>query len=183
LWLQTRRPLICTFFSGEGGILNDHRETDLFGNPVRAGKGRRGRPSKELTEKEIDMLEAGLMKGWSNQRLADVLGVGISTLKRNFGPVLKGRGEMPDRLKLAIFAATVRKALDKGDMGAVRQLRQMIGEDEARLIDARLREEPKDDAEREVIGKKEAQRRAAKDLVDGDSGNAWGDDLSPGYRN
>ncbi|KEP68432.1 hypothetical protein DL1_11890 [Thioclava dalianensis] len=129
------------------------------------------------------MLEAGLMKGWSNQRLSEVLGIGLSTLKRNFGPVLKGRGEMPDRLKLAIFAATVRKALEKGDMGAVRQLRQMMGEDEALRIDAQLRQNAGDKEEPEVIGKKEAQRRAAKDLVEGDSESTWGDDLSPGYRN
>ncbi|WP_143595013.1 hypothetical protein [Thioclava sp. DLFJ4-1] len=163
--------------------MNDPRERDLFGNPVRAGKGRRGRPAKELTEKDVDMLEAGLMKGWSNQRLADVLGVGLSTLKRNFGPMLRERSEFPDRLKLALFASTVRKALEKGDMGAVRQLRQLIGEDEALEIERKLRDLPDEKDEPEVVGKKEAQRRAAKDLVSGDAQGTWGDDLSPGYRN
>ncbi|MBD3785644.1 MAG: hypothetical protein IE922_01560 [Sphingomonadales bacterium] len=99
-----------------------------------------------MTEKDFDMLEAGLMKGWSNQRLADVLGVGISTLKRNFGPMLAGRGEASDKLRLAMFATTVRKAVEGGDMGAMRQLRQMMAEDQVAA------------AEREISARKAADR-------------------------
>jgi hypothetical protein len=35
----------------------DHRETDLFGQPVRPNKGRRGRPALQVTNEGRDMLE------------------------------------------------------------------------------------------------------------------------------
>lgn len=159
----------------------DHRDTDLFGNPVRARKGLRGRPPVELTAKDLDMLEAALMQGWSNQRTAKVLGVGVSTLKRKFGPLLKQRDQLPDRLSLVLFATAVRKAVEGQDMGAVRQVRQMIADNEARLADARMR--TADDApSEEKLGKKEAARRAAEEAAAGDGG-AWGDLLSGGYTN
>lgn len=138
--------------------MTDPRETDLFGNPVRVRKGMRGRPPKELTEKDLDALEAGLVRGWSRQRIADALDIGLSTLKRNFGPILSGAATAPDRLKLAIYAATVRKALG-GDMGAVRQLRQMITEDERADMERRLDENPQP----EKVGKKQMLRQDAED--------------------
>lgn len=138
--------------------MDDPRETDLFGNPVRARKGMRGRPPKELTEKDLDALEAGLVRGWSRQRIADALDIGLSTLKRNFGPILSGAGTAPDRLKLAIYAATVRKALG-GDMAAVRQLRQMITEDERAELERRLEDNPAP----EKIGKKQMMRQDAEE--------------------
>ena len=161
--------------------MDDHREKDLFGNPVRARKGLRGRPSKQMTDIELDMLEAGLVKGWSNERIARVLGIGLSTLKRNFGPLLKMRNEIPDRLELVLFAATIRKGLEKGDVGALRLGRQLIAEERLGAITR----EPKDDEEteraEEPIGKKELQRRAAKDTVENDQGD-WGGDLRPGFK-
>lgn len=166
--------------------MTDGRETDLFGNPVRPRKGLRGRPVKEMSGKDLDMLEAGLMKGWSNQRIADVLGVSLSTLKRNFGPLLKERGEIPDRLQLALFSATVRKAIEKGDMGAIRQLRQMMTEDKAALAAQRLKsdeEEDDPDQDKKALGKKELQRQHAKRLTDGEGTETWGSDLKPGYTN
>lgn len=161
--------------------MDDPREHDLFGNPVRERKGLRGRPPIEVTEKDLDMLEAGLMKGWSNQRLAKVLGIGISTLKRNFGPLLSGRGDAPDRLRLAMFATTARKAIEGGDMGAMRQLRQMISEDEvvAARHDLMHRQSDDDDVRTEKLGKKEAAKRAANSLGGDD---VWGDDLIPQAR-
>ncbi|QEU08216.1 hypothetical protein [Paracoccus yeei] len=162
--------------------MDDHRETDLFGNPVRARKGQRGRPCREFTEKDFDMVEGGLTKGWTNQRIAEALRVGVSTLKRNFGPVLSARDALPDRLELALFSATVRKAIEKGDIGAVRQVRQMIDEDGRRLSARRFDDSQKRGREKErekPLGKKEAAQRAAEDA--GGEGSLWGDDLSPGF--
>lgn len=115
-----------------------------------------------LDEKDLDMLEAGLTRGWSNERIAKALDIGLSTLKRNFGPLLRMRDQMPDRLHLALFAATARKALEAGDMGAVRQLRIMMAEDatadaEARL--AKVQKAPKP----QPLGKKEIGEQQAAD--------------------
>lgn len=158
--------------------MNDNRETDLFGNPVRARKGLRGRPAKELTEKDLDALESGLAQGWAQERIAKTLNVGLSTLKRNFGPVLKTGQLMPDRLQLQIFAVTVRKALE-GDMGAVRQVRLMQQENERLRAEERFRKGGEEGQEKAPpIGKKEAARRAGEKVTETSDGS-WGDLLNP----
>ncbi|ETX26495.1 hypothetical protein [Roseivivax isoporae] len=124
------------------------------------------------------MLEAGLVQGWPTQRIAEALNIGRSTLKRNFGPLLKGRDMAPDRLQLAIFAATARKAVS-GDMGAVRQLRQMLTENEQRAAAARMSRAAEDEQPEAAVGKKERARREAKQASE-DSGGLWGGDLNPG---
>ncbi|MBN9674633.1 hypothetical protein [Salipiger bermudensis] len=125
------------------------------------------------------MLEAGLMQGWSNQRVADALGVGVSTLKRNFGPLLRMRDQMPDRLRLLIFSTAVRKSIE-GDMGAIRQVRQLIDDNERRLAAARVNRAAEKDKADEQIGKKERARRDAKEVAKTGGGDLWGGDLSPG---
>ena len=159
--------------------MNDTRETDLFGNPVRARKGERGRPPKELSSKDIDMLEAGLMQGWTNKRIAQALDIGVSTLKRNFGPLLRMRDQMPDRLRLLIFSTAVRKSLE-GDMGAIRQVRQLMDDNERRLAAARIIRASEDEKPEEPIGKKERARRAAEEVAESGGGDLWGGDLNPG---
>lgn len=157
--------------------MDDPRETDLFGHPVRKRKGLRGRPARELTSEDLDALEAGLTKGWSQERIAGALDIGLSTLKRNFGPILKTGSMMPDRLQLALFAVAVRKALE-GDMGAVRQVRQMVETDERRRADERVKSITADNERVEKLGKKEAARRASAESVEQ---GAWDGLLKPGY--
>jgi hypothetical protein len=131
-----------------------------------------------MTEMDMDMLEAALTKGWSNQRTAKALGVGLSTLKRNFGPLMRMRHEMPDRLELVLFAVTMRKAL-AGDTGAIRQVRQMVADNERRLADARLREVAATESDEEPKGKKEQRRQRVGELVEGGD-DEWGSDIAPG---
>lgn len=160
--------------------MEDVRDTDLFGNPVRARKGLRGRPPVELTKMDLDMLESALMQGWSPPRIAKALGIGLSTLKRNFGPTLKMAGQMPDRLELMLFAIAVRKSLE-GDMGAIRQVRQMREANEARLAEARIRRTDRPEKEtEEPVGKKERARREAEQLTESGGGDLWDGDLNPG---
>lgn len=164
--------------------MGDPRDTDLFGNPVRARKGLRGRPKKEFSEKDLDMLEAALAKGWTNTRIADALDVGVSTLKRNFGPVLRMREVIPDRLELALFASAVRKAVERGDAGAIRQVRQMISDERIndagrRFDEAQRRDVDPPEVKERQLGKKEAAQRAAETA--GGAGSLWGNDLTPGF--
>ncbi|MBF9042965.1 hypothetical protein HKCCE4037_06485 [Rhodobacterales bacterium HKCCE4037] len=129
------------------------------------------------------MLEAGLAMSWTNQRLAKALDCGVSTLKRNFGPLLRIRDGIPDRLQLALFAAAARKAVEKQDMGALRQVRAMIEDNDRRMTDARLRQAqsggqqkmPADDApeKEEKLGKKAAALRDARQAVEGGDDADW----------
>lgn len=158
--------------------MTDTRETDLFGNPVRPRTGKRGRPRRQVTEQELDMIESGLARGWSTPRIAEATRIPLSTLKRNFGPILKGRASAPDRLKLALYASTVRKALE-GHTPAVALALRMIREDEAMEIDARIRKGDEDQPE-EPAGKKAlAQREAERAIREG----SWGADLDPARYN
>ncbi len=162
--------------------MDDPRETDLFGNPVRRGRGKPGRPPKELTEMDLDMLESALMQGWTNLRTAKALGIGVSTLKRNFGPLLRMRDQMPDRLQLLIFASAVRKAA-RGDMGAVRQVRQMVHDNDVKMTAQRMREgmakPTEEESSAQRLGKKAKAQKQAEEIAAGKS--AWGDDLQPGF--
>jgi hypothetical protein len=62
----------------------DHRETDLFGQPVRPNKGRRGRPALQVTNEGRDMLEMACARGWPNARIAEAVGISVPSLKRHF---------------------------------------------------------------------------------------------------
>jgi FixJ family two-component response regulator len=64
----------------------DHRETDLFGQPVRPNKGRRGRPALQVTNEGRDMLEMACARGWPNARIAEAVGISVPSLKRHFAP-------------------------------------------------------------------------------------------------
>lgn len=143
--------------------MDDPREFDLFGNPADPHKGGRGRPRKMLTAHDLDRLEAALARGWSNARIAKTLDIGLSTLKRNFGPLLRMRDSIPDRVQLTLFAVTMRKAVEKGDMGAVRQLRQMIAEDDLRFAEARVADQNAEQQQKpKKLGKNEANEIAAE---------------------
>jgi hypothetical protein len=61
----------------------DHRETDLFGQPVRPNKGRRGRPALQVTNEGRDMLEMACARGWPNARIAEAVGISVPSLKRD----------------------------------------------------------------------------------------------------
>jgi hypothetical protein len=58
----------------------DHRETDLFGQPVRPNKGRRGRPALQVTNEGRDMLEMACARGWPNARIAEAVGISVPSL-------------------------------------------------------------------------------------------------------
>lgn len=134
--------------------MDDPRETDLFGHPVRPRKGERGRPRKMLTAEDLDMLEAAQTMGVAPREIAKTLGIGYSTLKRNFGPLLTAAARKPTLLKLALRAKVTREAL-AGNMAAARLLRQMIQEDELVSAEARVARDVDGDAGRRNLGKKE----------------------------
>lgn len=155
----------------------DDRPTDLFGNPVRASKGARGRPALEISDHDRDMVEAALARGWSNQRMADAVGMSTASLKRYFRAALKQRDSMRDKLELAANAKLIRAAIKDGNMSAMKQLREMLDRDgltrRKQTLEAQQREA---EAAGLGLGKKEAAQRAAENALESDG---WGDLLDP----
>lgn len=154
---------------------------DLFGNPVRPGKGGRGRPAFEATEKDRNKVKLLLAVGWSNQRVANALAVSLATLKRYFRAELAERDQMRDRLEAAQLERAFEGA-NAGNVGAMRQLDRLIERQDLAGLDRKLRgaqgrAEEEEVAPKRRLGKKEAANEAAKSAGEG---SEWGADLLPG---
>lgn len=121
-----------------GAKITDLRTTDLFGNPVRPNKGKRGRPALEISQEDRDAVEAALVKGYSNQRICEALGISLPSLKRHFRPALQMRDQARDRLKLALFAAMARAAIEERKPAAATKLLEMMRQDELLEIETRV---------------------------------------------
>lgn len=98
---------------------------DLFGNPVRAGHGERGRPSYEASVQDRNKVKLLLALGWVNQRIANALGISLPTLKRYFRAELKIRDAMRDRLDARRFEIAMEQA-NAGNMTALKVLGDLI---------------------------------------------------------
>lgn len=151
---------------------------DLFGHPVREGFGRKGRPPYEPTESDRNKIKLLLALGWSIERMANGIGVSPATVKRYFRPELKERDAMRDRLDARRFQIAMEQAND-GNVAALKELGKMIERSDLMGVDKRLRDAQEGKGKQEKVGKKEAQREAAKTAGEG---SAWGSDLTPGVR-
>jgi putative ubiquitin-RnfH superfamily antitoxin RatB of RatAB toxin-antitoxin module len=142
---------------------------DLFGNPVRAGAGERGRPAFEVTEKDRNKVKLLLALGWANVRVANAISVSPATLKRYFRAEMKVRDAMRDRLDARRFEIAMEQA-NAGNVAALRELGAMIERNDRMEIERSLGSkpnEPERPAERPVerLGKKaiDEQRALAAD--------------------
>ncbi|RVL53945.1 helix-turn-helix domain-containing protein [Sinorhizobium meliloti] len=153
---------------------------DLFGQPIPDWKGRRGRPPYEPTDRDRNKIKLLLALGWSIERMANGLGVSPATVKRYFRAELKQRDAMRDRLDARRFEIAMEQA-NAGNVAALKELGKMIDRSDTMLIDARLRQAQGDrkPEKEERLGKKEAQKEAAKTAGEGSS---WGADLLPGVQ-
>lgn len=159
----------------------DDRVTDLFGHPVRDNVGARGRPPLQISEQDRDMVEAALARGWSNQRIAETVGISTASLKRYFRSALQQRDIARDKLELAANARLIRAALEDGNMSAMKQLRELLDRDGLTRQKRKLEEQQQEaQAAGLGIGKKEAAQRAAEQAATSDD---WGDLLDPNKLN
>lgn len=157
---------------------------DLFGHPVRPGKGQRGRPPYAATEKDRNKVKLLLALGWSNPRVAAAIPVSEATLKRYFRAELKERDQMRDRLDARRFEIAMEQA-NAGNIAALKELAKMLERSDLMRAGQRM-DQPaagKPKAKVERLGKKEqAQRDAEAAAAGGD--DEWGDDLQfPGMVN
>jgi hypothetical protein len=141
--------------------LRDERKLDLFGNPVRASKGRRGRPPLEISDEDRDAVEAALVRGYTNQHICDVLGISLPSLKRHFRASLQNRDNARERLKLALMAAMARAAIEERKPAAATKLLEMLRQDE--LLEAEKRVSAERSTRPAPEGKKQMSAREALD--------------------
>lgn len=131
---------------------------DLFGNPVRAGKGKRGRPSFEVTERNRNKVKLLLAMGWSGERIANAIECSLATLKRYFRAELVVRDQMRDRLDAEHLMQVTEQAA-AGNVGAHRLLVNLIDRNDRMNAERAIAQTPK----AEPVGKKQERAKMAMD--------------------
>lgn len=154
---------------------------DLFGDPVPSNHGARGRPAHAPSRASRDKVNLLLALGWSNERIANAIGVSAPTLRKCYRGELKTRLLARDRLDARV-AEKLFEGVNAGNVGAVKEFRKLVERNDqmeaARSFDRPTAQAAKPKAEK--LGKKEAARKAAE-TAGADS--EWGSDLMfPGSR-
>jgi len=138
-------------------------EFDLFGNPVRAGFGRKGRPPFEPNEKDHNKVKLLLALGWSITRIGNALGVSGKTIQRYFSPELKGREMMRDMLDARRFEIAMDQA-NAGNVTALKELGAMIERNDRMEIEKTMGSKAGDDERTTArLGKKVIDEQQAMD--------------------
>jgi hypothetical protein len=134
---------------------------DLFGDPVPANWGGRGRPQHIPTQQNRNRVNMLVALGWSNERIAAALFVTLPTLRKHYFSELKFREVARDRLMTSV-AMKLWEGVQAGSVSAIREFRAFVERNDlvlyghtAKPTDAGQRTKP------EKLGKKEAAARAA----------------------
>jgi hypothetical protein len=136
---------------------------DLFGQPIYDWQGKPGRPRYERTEKDCNKVKLLLALGWSNERVANGIGVSLATLKRYFRAELKIRAVMRDRLNARRVEIAMEQA-NAGNIQALRELGRMIEVNDRMEIEREMGSSKSDPAPSpERIGKKQIDEKRAID--------------------
>lgn len=131
---------------------------DLFGDPVPANHGGRGRPAHMPTTENRNKVTLLLALGWSNSRIASALGVTEPTLRKHYFSVLKYRTEQRDRMDAAI-ATTYWKQFQEGSTAAGKAFLEFVARNDRMEIEREMA----GDSKPERIGKKQLDERRAAD--------------------
>ncbi len=140
---------------------NSEPRVDLFGDPVPANWGLRGRPEhvpSEQNRRKVNML---LALGWSNKRIAAALFVTLPTLRKHYFSELKYRDVARDRLD-ARLALMLWEGAEKGLIGSQREFLKLLDRNDLmnpRGTKSQAKAKPPKLA---AIGKKEAALQAAR---------------------
>ncbi|OYR18937.1 hypothetical protein [Brucella thiophenivorans] len=119
-------------------------EFDLFGQPVREGFGKKGRPPYAPSEKDRNKVKLLLALGWSISRIGNALDVSGKTIQRYFSLELKSRDGMRDRLDARRFEIAMDQA-NAGNVTALRELGAMIERNDRMVIEAAMGSKGNDD--------------------------------------
>jgi hypothetical protein len=145
---------------------------DLFGDPVPANRGKRGRPEHipaQVNRNKVSML---LAFGWSNERIARALGVTLPTLRKHYFFELRFRDDARDRLDAKV-AMTLWDQFQAGNTGAGREFNRLVERNDMafgrRAVGVAT---PSVEAQKpEKLGKKD---RAKRDAQTAHEGTEWG---------
>lgn len=140
---------------------NSPQRVDLFGDPVPANWGERGRPEHVASEQNRRKVSMLLALGWSNARIAAALFITQPTLRKHYFSELKFRDVARDRLDTTI-AMRLWAGVEEGNVGAIREFRKLLERNDL-MVGRPNGSTAKPAAPKlPVIGKKDAAREAAR---------------------
>lgn len=156
---------------------HDHNgQACLFGWLHSPRKGERGRPPHVWSPENSNKIKLLLALGWSNERIANAVGVTLPTLRKHYFSELKVRALARDALDAERFNQ-LWAAAEKGNVGAMREVARFIEANDQVLRAARERqgqapvaEQPEVQPERRAlpVGKKQAAADAAANAIASD---------------
>lgn len=133
---------------------------DLFGEPVPANWGMRGRPEHIASQQNRNRVSMLVALGWSNKRIAAALYVTLPTLRKHYFSELKFREVARDRLNATMATKLWQLFLD-GNVAAGKEFRDFLEKNDLMEFGQTARPhgaEPKEPK----LGKKEAALVAAQ---------------------
>jgi hypothetical protein len=137
---------------------------DLFGDPVPANWGERGRPEHIPTQKNRNRVSMLVALGWSVARIAAALLVTQPTLRKHYFSELKYRDVARDRLEAGV-AEKLWEGVQAGNISAIREFRAFVERNDLMNYGQTNRpapEKPTRQAKQQKLGKKEEALLAAQ---------------------
>jgi hypothetical protein len=153
---------------------------DLFGDPVSANHGRRGRPQHIPTQENRNKVSMLLALGWNNERIAASLRITQPSLRKHYFSELKFRDVARDRLNAAM-AMKLWAQVEAGNVSAMREFNGLLERNDIAVGHSEFYAGQRRDADAErdtiaPVGKKEIAAQAAETAGEG---TPWGNDLKP----
>jgi hypothetical protein len=137
---------------------------DLFGDPIPANHGGKGRPPHIPTTENRNRVNMLLACGWSNERIAGALRITEPTLRKHYFSELKHRAVARDRLNAALLMKGY-EGVQKGSATAIRLFMQLVERNDLMRFGQSL-QPPRADKEKAAkpakLGKKEEALLAAQ---------------------
>jgi hypothetical protein len=148
-----------TAWGASGGFFSVTEIFDLFGEPVPANWGERGRPQHIASQKNRNRVSMLVALGWSNQRIASALFITLPTLRKHYFSELKFRDVSRDRLN-ATMATKLWELFMSGNVAAGKEFRDFVEKNDLMLY-GQTGQPPKSE-KAPKLGKKEAELLAAQ---------------------
>ncbi|MEY9674537.1 hypothetical protein ABIE93_004471 [Bradyrhizobium elkanii] len=138
---------------------------DLFGDPVPANWGQRGRPEHVPNQQNRNRVSLLVAMGWSNARIASALFITQPTLRKHYFSELKFRDVARDRL-VAQVGVKLMDGVNSGNVSAIREFQKYLERNDLMLY-GQTRQPEKSvpaakPAKAEKVGKKAAALAAAQ---------------------
>lgn len=135
---------------------------DLFGDPVPANWGERGRPEHVATQQNRNRVSLLVALGWSNARIAAALYITQPTLRKHYFSELKFRDVARDRL-VAHLGVKLLEGVNEGSIAAIREFQKYIERNDLMLYgQTRPLQKSEKTVKPEKLGKKAAALAAAQ---------------------